>query len=207
MRISPLRAAATGFAVAGMSVSCVDMPSYVSVVQPPILSVVPYSVGRDACTINRKVMIAPVELCGTMDGRSNKCFEMTLKIRFLGNQALYYDSLTENSGIVFEFGKTINLVTDPRQDQRWRSKPRPGVVRTAFAEAFREGDLTRMGWQLLAIDAGTGRRAAVAGQSMSFRIASCSNSCQVLDYSSYMNNGRTQDRSDERLAGQSCHLE
>jgi hypothetical protein len=152
-------------------------------------------------------MIAPVAFCGTRRGKSNECFQMTLKIRFLGNQAFYYDSLSADSGIVFEFGKTIDLTADPRQDRRWLAMPRAGMARKVFAEASRQGDLIKLGWTFSAIDVATGRLTAVFGQSMTFRTASCSNSCQVLDYIIYANNGRAQDRDDLRLVRQSCRFD
>jgi|GEM_PF-7002111 len=199
-RLRVLAAAVAGFT----ATSCVDMPYYGYPVQAPVIPIVSYPVGNDTCSINRRVMVAPVAFCGTKDGRSY-CFQMTLKIRFLGNQVFYYDSTAQDRGIVFEFGKTIDLLTDPRQDARWRAMLNAPVNRTAVAEASRQGDLIRLAWTFSTTDPASRQLRAITGQTMTFRTASCTNSCQVLDYVLYSNNGRVQ--SDQRLVRQSCRFE
>jgi len=178
----------------------------VSVNKPPIV-VVPYAVGKEACSINHRVMIAPVTLCGTMDGKYN-CLKMTLKLKFLGDQVLYYDSVSESSGVVFQVGKTIDLKTDSRQDARWRAKPKTGGVATAaIATASREGDLLRLGWDFTTFDVVSGRTVAVTGQAMTLRTASCTNMCRFLDYTIFFNDGRPEDVTWIALRQQACRFE
>jgi hypothetical protein len=202
-----LLAITTGVVLVASFSSCVVVPtSYQPLLDPPIISSASYPIGTENCSLSHKVLIAPVSLCGIVRGRPNRCVAATLKVQFLGTKAFFYDNESANTGIAFEFDRAVDLITDPQEDKRWKVAPRAGLEGTAIAIGNRQGDLTKMGWKSSAVDVRTKQLMAVSGQSMTIRTDSCSNSCQVLEFSSYMNNRRSQDRVDEHLARQTCHI-
>lgn len=159
----------------------------------------------EQCKLNHKTMIALVHFCGIYHGRSN-CFHETQKITFLGTKVLYYDSLTESGGIVFDLGKTINLTADPRQKSSWRNlASTPGASLAAFATASLNGDRLNLWVYYRMTDDRTGRIVAVGGKSMTFR--ACSDSCEVLDYVRYFGDGNPMAGENQRLTDQSCYFQ
>ena len=172
------------------------------VIAPPFYQ--EQSTGYGQCNLNHKTMIADIDFCGIKNGK-NDCFRMTVKIEFLGKKIIYYNSLEENSGIIFDLGSIVDLTTDQRQENIWRASPRPGYSFTALATASLNGDRLNLKFQTKTTETRTGILAAVMGQSMNFR--ACADSCDVLDYVIYFDNGRPMERDEQRLIKQSCYFQ
>src|SRR5205823_1378883 len=108
---------------------------------------------------------APLRLCGLKDGR-NECFQMTVKLTFLGQKVLYHDSTSEDSGIVFELGQAIDLTADPRQKAIWRASPRGGGSVVAIATSSFSAEQLNLDFEHRVQDSRSGRTVSVWGHSM-----------------------------------------
>ena len=129
---------------------------------------------------------------------------MTVKVSFLGTQVLYYDSTAEDSGIVFELGKTIDLTTDTRQKPIWRRMPQSGGSVVAVATASYNAEHLSLDFQHRVQDSRSGRTLSVWGHSMKFR--TCLNTCQAVDYFMYFDNGQPMQRDNQKLVNQTCRV-
>lgn len=161
------------------------------------------------CGLNRKTLLAPVRICGYGAGAS-RCTNMVVKVGFLGDKIIFYDSVNEETGIVFELGKELDLTSDSRQGAQWRgldAKKPAGTSVTATASASLNGDCLQLTLENRVTNSASGRLYSLFNNTMAFRLPACSNSCQVLDYFIYMDNSLTTEHSEQGLANQSCRLQ
>src|ERR1700726_1437538 len=95
MRIPPrrlvLKMLTASFVSGGICASCVVVPSYQQPATLPAKPDLPYPSGSEACPINHRILVARVTLCGVVSG-SNRCSDIRLKVKFLGDKAFYYET-------------------------------------------------------------------------------------------------------------------
>lgn len=163
--------------------------------------------GADPCSLSRKVLTASITTSGVRNGRRLHKRTIPVTMTFLGNQVALHDSVLVDTGIVFEFGRTLDLMSDPRQNKdRWKQLWFDERLHVGSAIGHREGDLVSLSWShSTANRQSPSRLLSVTGQDFTIRTNSCENTCQLLAYHSYE---RSQGSSQERnlVASTQCTL-